>query len=202
MAFRSFTELISIINLTKTFKEECIIKKLWLHEDESACNGNINIDNINLKDEAVKLFMRNNFESLSNKPILKNYMNENVFNLDTTLFVNSENLTEQFPENDEYNLNAYIRINSKLISEVNHFETQLKNLNSEQTEIINYIKENFDSQMLMFLSGEGGCGKSYLLNVIHIMLSGLNVQKLATTGNAASLIDGQTVHDFFLLTIN
>ena len=110
--------------------------------------------------------------------------------------------TEQFPENDEYNLNAYIRINSKLISEVNHFETQLKNLNSEQTEIINYIKENFDSQMLMFLSGEGGCGKSYLLNVIHIMLSGLNVQKLATTGNAASLIDGQTVHDFFLLTIN
>ena len=53
--------------------------------------------------------------------------------------------------------------------------------------------------MLIFLSGEGGCGKTYLLNIINniMTMNGLTVRKLATTGYAATLIDGQTVHGFF-----
>ena len=48
--------------------------------------------------------------------------------------------------------------------------------------------------MLIFLSGEGGCGKTYLVNIIYNMLlmNGLGVEKLATTGYAATLIDGVT----------
>jgi hypothetical protein len=56
--------------------------------------------------------------------------------------------------------------------------------------------------MLIFLSGEGGCGKTYLLNIIYNMLlmNGLGVQKFATTGYAVTLIDGQAIHSYF--TIN
>jgi ATP-dependent DNA helicase PIF1 len=53
--------------------------------------------------------------------------------------------------------------------------------------------------MLIFLSGERGCGKTYLIDIINNMLTmnGFIVRKLATTGNAATLIDGQTVHGCF-----
>jgi hypothetical protein len=58
--------------------------------------------------------------------------------------------------------------------------------------------------MLIFLSGEGEgeCGKTYLVNIIYNMLlmNGLEVKKLATTGYAATLIDGQTIYSY--LTIN
>jgi len=31
-------------------------------------------------------------------------------------------------------------------------------------EVVEYIKNKIDEQILLFLSGEGGCGKTYLLN--------------------------------------
>ena len=32
--FRSFTELISTINMTKSFEEECILRNLWKSDEE------------------------------------------------------------------------------------------------------------------------------------------------------------------------
>jgi hypothetical protein len=66
-------------------------------------------------------------------------------------------------------------------------------------EVVEYIKNKIDEQILLFLSGEGGCGKTYLLNLIDNMLTmnGMTVQKLGTTGYSANLIDGQTIHGFF-----
>jgi hypothetical protein len=53
--------------------------------------------------------------------------------------------------------------------------------------------------MLKFLSGEGGFGKTYLINILNSMMTmnGLNVNKLATTGFATTLIEGRTSHSFF-----
>ena len=62
------------------------------------------------------------------------------------------------------NPNTYIRLNSKLISEITNLENKLKTLNVEQMEVLDYIKNKIDEQILLFLSGEGGCGKTYLLN--------------------------------------
>jgi phage/plasmid-associated DNA primase len=62
-------------------------------------------------------------------------------------------------------------------------------------EVVEYIKNKIDEQILLFLSGEGDCGKTYLLNLIDNMLTmnGMTVQKLGTTGYSANLIDGQTM---------
>jgi ATP-dependent DNA helicase PIF1 len=198
MPFRSFTELISNINITKTFKEECIIKNLWVLEEDQLDVELNTLKKIDLKDEAIKLFMRNNFASETNKQNSKSYFDENVFNLENNL-QETDNIIEEIEDNGQYNLNTYIRINSNLISEINTLEIKLQTLSSDQKEVMDYIKANLDHQMLIFLSGEGGCGKTYLINIINSMMTmnGLTVRKLATTGYAATLIDGQTVHGFF-----
>jgi hypothetical protein len=176
---------------------------LW-NCDESENQTLENFININLNDEALKLFMRNNFENLTDKQNIKSYYDENVFeNVSSIYNSNSKTLTdtivEEITKDEKYDLNSYIRINSNLISDINDLNNKLKTLNIDQSDVMNYIKKNFGNQMLIFLSGEGGCGKTYLLNIINNMMTmnGLTVRKLATTGYAATLIDGQTVHGFF-----
>ena len=165
-----------------------------------------NLININLNDEALKLFMRNNFINLTDKQNIKSYYDENVFeNVSSIYNSNSETLkdtiVEEITKEEKYDLNSYIRINSNLISDINDLNNKLKTLNNDQSDVMNYIKKNLGNQMLIFLSGEGGCGKTYLLNIINniMTMNGLTVRKLATTGYAATLIDGQTVHGFFYL---
>ena len=86
-----------------------------------------------------------------------------------------------------------------MIYEITNLENKLKTLNVEQMEVVEYIKNKIDQQILLFLNGDSGCGKTYLLNLIDNMLTmnGMTVQKLGTTGYSANLIDGQNVHGFF-----
>lgn len=144
--------------------------------------------------------MRNNFDNDANSHKVKSYITESVFNLNEVNQENESYFEHQNDDDEQYNLNTYIRLNSNLISEINNLENALKTLTKDQSEVINYIKTNLDNQMLMFLSGEGGCGKTYLLSIINnfLTMNGLIVKKLATTGFAATLIEGQTVHGFFL----
>ena len=168
--------------------------------DESENQNMENLININLNDEALKLFMRNNFINLTDNQNIKSYYDENVSSIYNS---NSETLkdtiVEEITKEEKYDLNSYIRINSNLISDINDLNNKLKTLNNDQSDVINYIKKNLGNQMLIFLSGEGGCGKTYLLNIINniMTMNGLTVRKLATTGYAATLIDGQTVNVFF-----
>jgi hypothetical protein len=107
--------------LTKTFKEECIIRNLWTCEEEKLGQDKT-IKNIDLKDESLKLFMRNNFDSTIDTSISKSYLDDNVFNL------NGDNETEtvvDISENtDLYDLTAYIKINSNLISDINNLKNK------------------------------------------------------------------------------
>ena len=196
--FRSFTELISTINMTKSFEEECILRNLW-KSDEELKNENTIVKNVDLREEATKLFMKNNYETNNGKANIKYYYNENIFSLDNQEFEKESVLDINNIDDDQYDLKTYIRLNSNLISEINNSDKKLQTLSSDQSEVIDFIKTNLDNQMLIFLSGEGGCGKTYLIDIINNMLTmnSFNVRKLATTGNAATLIDGQTVHGFF-----
>ena len=146
-------------NITYTFREECIIKHLW-NCDESENQTLENFININLNDEALKLFMRNNFENLTDKQKIKSYYDENVFeNVSSIYNSNSKTLTdtivEEITKDEKYDLNSYIRINSNLISDINDLNNKLKTLNIDQSDFMNYIKKNLGNQMLIFLSGEG-----------------------------------------------
>jgi hypothetical protein len=52
--------------MTKSFKEEFILRNLWISDNELE-NDNNTVKKIDLRDEAIKLFMRNNFENYSGK---------------------------------------------------------------------------------------------------------------------------------------
>ena len=82
---------------------------------------------------------------------------------------------------------------------MNKLDDKLKRSTSDQKKIVEYIEKNIDQQLLIFISGNGGSGKSYLLQIIYeiLTLNCLTVRKLATTGNAAKLIEGEIVHSFF-----
>ena len=182
--------------MTKTFKEECIIRNLWTCEEEKL-GLDKTIKNIDLRDESLKLFMRNNFESTIDTSISKSYLDDNVFNLNGD--DETETVVDISENTDQYDLTAYIKINSNLIADINNLEKQMKTLSPDQKEVIDYVHQNLANQMLIFLSGEGGCGKTYLINILNSMMTmnGLNVNKLATTGFAAALIEGRTLHSFF-----
>ena len=61
-----------------------------------------------------------------------------------------------------------------------------------------------DQQRLLFLTGPGGTGKSFLIHTVVGQLTycqGLYVEVLATSGSAAYLSGGRTIHRFFRLDI-
>lgn len=74
-------------------------------------------------------------------------------------------------------------------------ERELENLEELQT-LINEGKN-------IFVTGGAGVGKSFLLRALiaQYELEGKKIAKLASTGMAASLIGGQTLHSFFSLGI-
>ena len=68
---------------------------------------------------------------------------------------------------------------------------------------IKELRELLDNGHNVFLTGGAGVGKSFLLRALiaQYEVEGKKVAKLASTGMAASLITGQTLHSFFSLGI-
>jgi hypothetical protein len=124
--------------LTKTFKEECIISNLWTCEERLGLDKTIK--NIDLRDESLKLFMRNNFESTIDTSISKSYLDDNVFNLNAD--DETETVVDISENTDQYDLTPYIKINSNLISDINNLEKQMKTLSPDQKEVIDYVHQN------------------------------------------------------------
>ena len=98
-----------------------------------------------------------------------------------------------------FDLSNYIKINSNLHSEISKLDESINKLEDDQKNVIDYIKKNLDKQKLIFISGEGGSGKSFLLNILQnfFLLNFMNVTNLATTAAAAKLINGCTIHSSF-----
>ena len=68
---------------------------------------------------------------------------------------------------------------------------------------IKELRELLENKKNVFLTGGAGVGKSFLLRALiaQYELEGKKIAKLASTGMAASLITGQTLHSFFNLGI-
>ena len=75
-------------------------------------------------------------------------------------------------------------------------------LNTEQLRAYNLIQRRMDSntQLLLRVEGEGGTGKSHLINAICNLIPQRSYRVCAPTGRAATLIGGVTIHK--LININ
>ncbi|MCP3664444.1 MAG: AAA family ATPase, partial [Gammaproteobacteria bacterium] len=83
-----------------------------------------------------------------------------------------------------------------------NLESLKDTLTESQTGILNYIEKQLDDgeQILLAITGQAGTGKSYTLDAIEMLMRQkfkLYVQRMGTTGIAAHLIGGCTVHHFF-----
>ena len=77
-------------------------------------------------------------------------------------------------------------------------------MTNDQKKVFDFVSERLDGQVLAFVSGPRGAEKSFLLHslMMKMELSALIVEVLATSGNAAVLVGGQTIHSFFKIGID
>ena len=84
-------------------------------------------------------------------------------------------------------------------------ETIIQSLNIDQRSIFDLVvdKVNIDKQLLLYVSGFGGTGKSYVLKAItsYIRLHNKDVLLAGPTGLAAKNISGMTLHSIFNLLV-
>ena len=69
--------------------------------------------------------------------------------------------------------------------------------------LINIFSENENN--LIFITGQAGTGKTYLLQILRKILEhlwNLNLKKLLSTGITATSFQGETARSFFLMSIN
>ena len=101
-----------------------------------------------------------------------------MFNLNNHDF-ESDSIIDEKNLNDQFDLNTYVRLNSNLIAEINNLDKKIQILSPDPKKVTEYIKTNLDNQMLIFLSGEGGVGKTYSIDIINNLMTknGLSVRK-------------------------
>ena len=89
----------------------------------------------------------------------------------------------------------------RILHETKDLQLRIANLTNDQNNVFKYIEKNISDQKLLFVTGSGGVDKSYLLHTIvrFLELSGEIVQVTATSGAAAKLINGCTLHSFLSL---
>ena len=87
-------------------------------------------------------------------------------------------------------------------TEQDHLAKNIAMLTKSQRAVFHVISK-CDRQHLMFVTGPGGTGKSFLISCLKSFLEvhrSKLVQLLGTSGSAAHLIGGQTIHRFFHLS--
>ena len=111
-------------------------------------------------------------------------------------------LNDYYDNEADQDIKKLLKINRlKLIHETKDLKTRICTLTDDQKKVFDHIERNISKQKLLFITGAGGVGKSYLLHTIvqYLELSGEIVQITATSGSAAKLIYGQTLHSFLSL---
>ena len=90
----------------------------------------------------------------------------------------------------------------KILQDKQDLESKIGQLTPTQSIVFKYISEHVSEQILAFVTGPGGTGKSFLLQTIVLFFesAACMVEVLATSGSAAQLVGGQTIHSFFKLT--
>ncbi|XP_065054148.1 uncharacterized protein LOC135682959 isoform X4 [Rhopilema esculentum] len=201
LPLRKETPVISPNNMSKTYMEECAIRNL-IEEQDDAMTA--------LQDARQRGFSLARLRKMAQSLRDMDWIGEDEFNtfIDEVTTAHRADAVEDEEEVTDADFNpdhadlGNLRVNDNRI-DLAEFE---QTLSPSQRLAYDYITQFLSTgkQLLTTIVGEAGTGKSYLLkgimehatSVLH-----LNARKLATTGAAAYLIGGETVHHFFKMNI-
>ena len=91
-----------------------------------------------------------------------------------------------------------------VVKDEDELREHILSLTPSQLHAFELMTDLCDQQRLLFLTGPGGTGKSFLIHTVVGQLTycqGLYAEVLATSGSAAYLLGGSTIHRFFRLDI-
>ncbi len=210
--FRSEGDLISALNVSKTFKEECFLREL-VKQDEDALAS--------LEDASNRNFGVKYIHRLAKMLILQNVGAQEAVNdklrdlglgeVNADADDNSDEESHaQFldhppGEADRSDLMQLLGHNPfSAVSDEQELRGRISSLKPSQMHAFQLMTDVSEKQRLMFVTGPGGTGKSFLIHTVVAQLTycqGKFVEVLATSGSAAYLLGGSTVHRFFRLGI-
>ena len=197
----SLKDLWSNKNVTRErFKKIMLDRLSGLPTEDSAGMAwlQLNIDTLNLikEDEEGNEYMINKDGS---KDYLKYSINE--YNITSSRNINLKAVLEKIE--DDLDQSDIVLKPAEIYSNIIEFHTCIDNkeLTKSQKIVLEYIaNEGPDKQLMIYITGGAGVGKSYLLNKINILYETIwhkNVKITALTGVAAILVKGTTVHSAF-----
>ena len=192
--------------MTKTFKEECYLRGLFDYEDEVDTSlkemKERNFDPPQISRVARKMLI----QEIAPLGVLKKKILDMDYGEVIPLDDDDDTNVVQYPtiSVDDYydnetdqDIKKLLNINRQtILNETKDLKTRINQLTEDQTKVFNHVETNPETQKLIFVTGPGRVGNSYLLHTIvqFLELSGEIVQVTATSGSAAKLIYGQTLH--------
>ena len=199
---RKESPIISAENQSGTYMEECAIRQLLLEEDD-ALNA--------LDDARQRGFSIDRLRKMAQSLKDMEWIGQDEFNMfidevETVHNANTECQKEVLDANVDEGEQADSTNLAMNINRIDLEEFQ-STLTPSQQQAYQYITQTLSTgkQVLTALIGEAGTGKSYLLKGIvehAVSVLHLTARKLATTGVAAHLIGGETLHHFLQMNIH
>ncbi len=191
--------IISPTNKTKTYLEECALRGLLNKEQDAMLAlqnaGKQGWDLTKLKELAEEMIKNKWLDEISATTFLKEI---------EELRPDIEKMLQYVDAQEEEGQLGDLDINSN--KEGENLETIVSSLSPSQLQTYQSLEKLMNSslQILACICGPAGTGKSFVLKALTTCAKqqqSMNIVKLATTGAAAHLIGGSTVHSFFKLSI-
>ena len=162
---------------------------------------------ISMMNEDMTNYLINLKDSISNeqKSIIERVID--ILNSKNNLLNNIVISIEREPNPDIIGKYIYFAFDENIKNNAaNQLNSIIPSLNENQSHIFNEIKERIDAgiQVNAFISGKAGTGKSFLINALKKFFITKDIPFIvcASTGIAASLIGGRTVHSAFGIFCN
>ena len=200
---RKDTPILSRENKSRTYLEDCVIREL-LSEKDDGLNA--------LHDARQRGFSIDRLRKMAQSLKDMDWIGEDEFNIFLEEVETIHNAGHMEDERELLDADMGTEDSNDLANLVIHsdrinLEEFESTLSPSQYEAYQYITQSLSAgqQVLTAIISEAGTGKSYLLTGLvdqAVTLLHLTARKLATTGVAAHLIGGETLHHFFQMDIH
>jgi ATP-dependent DNA helicase PIF1 len=169
-----------------------LIEHIELNENIKDISSKLERSEYGIIRQLEKLLLNNNIDSQKlYQDLLIDLIKKH--NLNLLLNTNKENTNKENTNKENINLDINTQVEYLLNDVINTVE-DIAYLNDEQILCYNLAK----SRKNIFITGPGGCGKTFILKSIikYFKRNKFNIGITSSTGCSASLINGTTLHSF------